>query len=181
MYKEVVMKKSRILFALVTIALMLVKPSFVYAAEDEITIIAEDMIIRELSETEMLELACISAEEMQNDMYTPMLATSSYTAYEYSRVFSIYLEDTLVARISPRCTVWHYTDGKVHLYHRTITAERLASYDIGRTYGSIVNTDGSLSYTTGDRIHLYGLTNTWDFAIDFRVTPTEASFDCYEV
>lgn len=175
------MKKIQRFFSLVIIALMFVQPSLVYASEDDVVVIAEDMVIRELSETEIGTLSGIVSENNGKEIGLPMSVAASYTAYEYSRAFNIYLDDTWVARVNAVCTVWHYTDGKVHLYHRTITAERLASYDIGRTYGSIVNTDGSLSYTTGDRIHLYGLTNTWDFAIDFRVTPTEASFDCYEV
>ena len=58
---------------------------------------------------------------------------------------------------------------------------RLTTYDAGYTYGRIVNTDGSLSYTTGDRVHIIGYDDSWDYAIDFRVTPSDASFSCYEV
>lgn len=175
------MKKASILLIVITIMLMFIEPSLVYASEEEVTVAAGNMTIRELSDEEKDALSGMILETIGDNANLSLAIESSYTAYEYSRSFDFYLNDRWVAQANAVCTVWHYTDGKVHLYYRTITAERLASYDVGRTYGSIVNTDGSLSYTTGDRIHLYGLTNTWDFAIDFRVTPTEASFDCYEV
>lgn len=141
-----------------------------------------EMSVRELSvqEKELL-LGEATMGNMGETESLPMATNSSYTAYEYSRSFDFRLDGELVARADAVCIVWHYTDGKVHLYRRTITMSRLATYDASRTYGSIVNTDGSLSYTTGDRVHIYGITNTWDYALDFRVTPTDASFDCYEI
>lgn len=172
------MKKVKMLFALVLITLVFAKPSLVYASEEDVMITADDMVIRQLSENEIEVLTRISSED---DINLPMSAAASYTAYEYSRAFNIYIDDRWVARADAVCIVWHYTDGKVHLYSRTITVERLASFDATRTYGRIVNTDGSLSYTTGDRVRIIEYVDYWDFAIDFRVTPTEASFDCYEV
>lgn len=177
------MKKLKKLMAFIMVALVCSESVIVNASEiEEVSIIEGELVIRELPLAEVDELLTDISEEMISQEITlPMASTASYTAYEYSRAFDLYLNGTWVAQANAVCVVWHYTDGKVHLYQREITVRRLATYDASRTYGRIVNTDGSLSYTTGDRVHLYSLTNSWDFAIDFRVTPTEASFDCYEV
>ncbi len=173
------MNKKKILIALMVIVLMLTRKSFfAYAAECVMTVTSEGISMRELSQSEM---EAMSRETMKDERMDNLSTTSSYTAYEYSESFNFSLGNTWIARADAKCIVWHYTDGKVHLYNRTITVTRLATYDASRTYGRIVNTDGSLSYTTGDRVHLYGDLDIWDYAIDFRVTPTEASFDCYEV
>jgi hypothetical protein len=110
-----------------------------------------------------------------------MGTNASYTAYRYTDAFEFYFDGEWVARADVEATVWHYTDGKVHLYQRSISVSRLANYDAARIYGSIVNTDGSYSYTTGDRVHLYLDAGTWSYAIDFYVSNTEAYFSCYEV
>ncbi len=177
------MKKVKVLLALIVMMLVLITDcSIAQAAENSITVTSEGVTVRELSQAEIAELSdelivgTIDGERMES-----MATTSSYTAYEYSESFNFSLGDRWVARADAVCIVWHYTDGKVHLYSRTISVERLASFDADRTYGRIVNTDGSLSYTTGDRVRIIDYMDYWDFAIDFRVTPTEASFDCYEV
>lgn len=177
------MKRIKVILAVIVMMLIAVRDcSVAQAADNDLIVTSEGVIVRELSQTEMEEMeremvVCVRGE----DESSLLASRASYTAYEYSESFNFTLGDTWVARADAKCIVWHYTDGKVHLYNRTITVTRLATYDASRTYGRIVNTDGSLSYTTGDMVHLYGLTSTWDFAIDFRVTPTEASFDCYEV
>lgn len=176
------MKKVNALLIVLTMVLMTVNSSVAYAAETEVTVTAGEMEVRELSQEEMEVLAGeLELEMIGEETLDPMATAASYTAYEYAQTFDFSLNGSWVAQADAVCIVWHYTDGKVHLYQRTITVTRLATYDASRTYGRIVNTDGSLSYTTGDRVHLYGLTSTWDYAIDFRVTPTDAAFDCYEV
>ena len=175
------MKKIKMMLAAIITVLILIDCSVVYASETGIEVIAGEMRVRELSQSEMTALM----EEMESEILSgtvPFMETrGSYTAYEYSRVFDFSLEGTWVASADARCIVWHYTDGKVHLYRRTITMTRLASFDADRTYGRIVNTDGSLSYTEGDIVTIIDYDAFWDYAIDFRVTPTEASFNCYEV
>ena len=173
------MKKIKRLVALLFVFLVITDCNVAQAAQTSITVKAGELQVRELTSDELSEICC--TESVNGDAMSPMTTASSYTAYEYSRSFNYELGGTWAARADAKCIVWHYTDGKVHLYNRTITVTRLATYDASRTYGRIVNTDGSLSYTTGDRVHLYGDMATWNFAIDFRVTPTEASFDCYEV
>ncbi len=173
------MKKWRALLALlIVMCVVFANSSVAQAAEDQMTIESLDKTVRRLSQEEVNAL-------LQGNFGTagnlPQDSRASYEAYEYSETFGFRLNGELVAEATEVCTVWHYTDGKVHLYSRSITVRRLVTYDASRTYGQIVNTDGSLSFTYGDRVHLYGITNTWDFAIDFRVTPTEAEFDCYEV
>lgn len=177
------MKKIKVLLAIIMMMMMMISEvSVAYAAEAEMTVTAGELNIRQLSQTEMERLIGeTSVMGIEGNALNPMATNASYTAYEYSRSFDFSLEGRWVACANEVCIVWHYTDGKVHLYSRTITVERLASFDADRTYGRIVNTDGSLSYTTGDRVHIIDYGNYWDFAIDFRVTPTEASFDCYEV
>ncbi len=178
------MKKIRTLVVLlVVVGAIFSNPSLAEAAENKVEIVSMGNYSKEaILEEEYQFLQQVISEDMNVDsIFLPQATRASYQPYRYSESFNIYINDSWVARADAECIVWHYTDGKVHLYNRTITVTRLATYDASRTYGSIVNTDGSLSYTTGDRVHLYGLTNTWDFAIDFRVTPTEASFDCYEV
>ncbi len=177
------MKKIKILLAVMLMVLIVAKDCAVaQASEVGVKVTSEGITVRELSPAELRELPRdLTVETMGSEVLSSMATNASYTAYEYSESFNFTLGDTLVARADAKCIVWHYTDNKVHLYNRTITVSRLATYDASRTYGSIVNTDGSLSYTTGDMVHLYGITSTWDFAIDFRVTPTDASFSCYEV
>lgn len=176
------MKRFKALFAILMIMLIFAECSVAYADEMNISVITGDLEVRELSREEMEALSNdITMGVIGEEITSSMSETSSYTAYEYAQTFDFSLNGSWVAQADAKCIVWHYTDGKVHLYNRTITVRRLATYDASRTYGRIVNTDGSLSYTTGDMVHLYGLTSTWDYAIDFRVTPTEASFDCYEV
>lgn len=177
------MKKIKALIVLLVLGLFVTKECIVVqAAEGNLAITPSGMEIRELSRAEMEALEReMSLEMMDGDVSRPMVTASSYTAYEYSESFNFTLEGTWVARADAKCIVWHYTDGKVHLYQRTITVTRLASFDATRTYGRIVNTDGSLSYTIGDRVEIIDYDDFWDFAIDFRVTPTEASFNCYEV
>lgn len=171
------------IFVVAIIMVMTMKDYYIaYAADDNVTVTSEGVTVRELSYEEKIELEQeLTVNTMGGETSFPMTTANSYTAYEYSESFNFSLGDTWVARADAKCIVWHYTDGKVHLYRRTITVTRLATFDATRTYGSIVNTDGSLSYTTGDRVRIIDYGDYWDFAIDFRVTPTEASFDCYEV
>ena len=177
------MKKVKVALAIiVTMFMVAANCTTAQASVNGMVVTGGEVSVRELSAQEKeLLLGEVTMGNIGEEESLPMATNSSYTAYEYSRSFEFRLDGELVARADAVCIVWHYTDGKVHLYRRTITMSRLATYDASRTYGSIVNTDGSLSYTTGDRVHIYGLQDTWDYAIDFRVTPTDASFDCYEV
>lgn len=175
------MKKFKVVLALlVVIGLVTGNCAVAQAAENEMTVrSAGKRTVRMLTqeEVEVLRMSPVAGGEVS----TPQGSRADYTVYSYTDGFQFYLDDLHVATANIECIVYHYTDGKVHLYQRTITMSRLTTYDAARTYGRIVNTDGSLSYTTGDRVHIYGLTNTWDYAIDFRVTPSDASFSCYEV
>ncbi len=176
------MKRIKVIVVFIMMLLITSDCSVAYATETGMVVTAGELNVRQLSQAEMEQFAEeISVENITGNLMAPMATTASYTAYEYSREFDFSLEGRWVACAEAVCIVWHYTDGKVHLYSRTITVERLASFDATRTYGRIVNTDGSLSYTTGDRVRIIDYMDYWDFALDFRVTPTEASFDCYEV
>ncbi len=173
------MKKWKAVMAmLLVMGVVFANCSVARAAEPQVTIESYGKTVRCLSDA---EVDALLQESFGTAGSLPQESRASYDVYEYSETFGISINGNLVAEPTEVCTVWHYTDGKVHLYSRTITVRRLITYDASRTYGHIVNTDGSLSFTFGDRVHLYGIDDTWDFAIDFRVTPTEAEFNCYEV
>ncbi len=175
------MKKLKVVLALlVVLGVVSGNCAVAQAAEDGMTVqSAGKRAVRTLTQEEVEALRLSTATS--GEVCAPPESKASYTVYSYTDEFWFYLDDLHVATANIECIVYRYTDGKVHLYQRTITMRRLTTYDAGYTYGRIVNTDGSLSYTTGDRVHILGLTNTWDYAIDFRITPTEVSFNCYEV
>ena len=150
------------------------------AAGGEMTVVPTGTrTVRQLTEAEVARLELSQASKGAVSALPD--SRSSYTVYSYTDGFEFRLDGEHVATANIECIVYHYDDGKVHLYSRSITARRILNFDVARTYGQIVNTDGSLSYTTGDRVHIYAIMGTWNYAIDFRVTPTDASFSCYEV
>lgn len=83
-----------------------------------------------------------------------------------------------VASLESSYTVRYYTDNKVHLSARSHTSTLVNSnFSTQIIYGSIVNTDGSVSYTSGD---MFKITHEGDdtyFDINFVVTPTTYSFE----
>lgn len=142
--------------------------------------------VRELSAEEFSELV---SDGTQNEVWSceevsepTDIGRVAYTEHEYTKTYGFYDGSVLLATATMRCIVWRYTDGKVHLYSRGITTTREAtSIGIAREYGSIVNTNGSRSYTTGDRIYLSKNLYNKTFAIEFYVTPFDMGFSCYEV
>lgn len=178
------MKKIRaILAVLIVMGMVMVKGSVAQAAENGVTVVpVGNRSVEVLAEEELAGLSLeMSPGIIGGTVNEPLASNSSYTAYRYSESFNFYFEGNWVARADAECIVWHYTDGKVHLYQRTIGVSRLTYYDAARVYGSIVNTDGSYSYTTGDRVHLYLDEGTCTYAIDFYVSATEGYFNCYRV
>lgn len=176
------MRKIRAVAIVVVLMLtMVINPSVAYAATEGLTVVSGNVTGRVLTETEinalpsdMLQMGMLEGEQIN--------ATSrSYEVHEYSQTFDFYLNGDWAAAAHASCIVYRYSDGKVHLASRTISIERLTSFSATKSYGSIVNTDGSVSYTTGDRVTIYNYTNIWTFAIDFAATPTGQSFTCYEI
>ena len=153
-----------------------------HASEDGLTVVsAGNRVIVELSEDEMLEMSLEMSQNINGETVSePMVSNTSYTPYRYSESFNFYYEGDWVARADAECVVWHYTDGKVHLYSRSIQLTKLVTIGGARIYGSIVNTDGSYSYTTGDTVYLYLDEGTWAYVIDFYVDATEGYFNCYQ-
>lgn len=89
------------------------------------------------------------------------------------------VDGDLAAAVTASYTVWYYTDGKEHLYSRTFDKALAAGYGNSYyQYGSIVNTDGTVSYTSGDCFHLIGNGVNDTRAINFLVTSTY--YDFYE-
>lgn len=173
------MKKWRMLLALLLIiGIVSGNCAVAEAAENEMVVVPVGRTVELISEEVLPELSMGEIGGITGEITG---TNASYSVYRYTDSFEFYLSGVLVARADAEAIVWHYTDGKVHLYQRTIGVSRLPDYDAARTYGSIVNTDGSYSYTTGDRVYIYGNMATWSYAIDFYVSDTEAYFSCYQV
>ena len=178
------MKKIKAILAImIVMGVVSVNCSVAQANEGGLTVVsAGNRVVEELSEEEMLGMSLEMSQDINGEIVSePMSSNVSYTPYRYSESFNFYYEGEWVARADAECIVWHYTDGKVHLYQRTIGVSRLAIYDAARIYGSIVNTDGSYSYTTGDRVHIYLDAGTWSYAVDFYVDANDGYFNCYEI
>ena len=177
------MKRIKVILALLTLVVVaLTECSVAQAATQRVTVIAKEEKVRELSAEELAAVQREAATGRIDGVNTQLPDTrASYTAYEHAQSFEFYVGEQIVARADASCIVFHYTDGKVHLYSRTIDVLRIVTYRVSRSYGSIVNTDGSLSYTTGDRVGIYGDIDSWTYAIDFRATPAEQYFSCYAV
>lgn len=178
------MKKIKVILV-VTVVLMygLFSKSSVAEAKTQLRVQKSGISVSVLSEKELLELTGTMRQEGISGQLGQAQETrsGSYTAYRYTETFDFYKEDLRIARAAVECIVWEYTDGKVHLYSRTITPSRIMNYEIYRTYGRIVNTDGSLSYTTGDSVNISSFVEEWDYAIEFRITPSDYSFSCYQI
>lgn len=173
------MKKWKIILAvLVIIGIVSTKCSVAKASENEMVVVHVGRMIELLSDEELVE---VYQEIVDKGTSLPMVSNDSYTVHRYTDAFEFYFNGRMVARADTECIVWHYTDGKVHLYQRSIQLTKSVTIGAARIYGNIVNTDGSYSYTTGDRVHLYLDEGTWSYAIDFYVSNTEVYFTCYEV
>ena len=94
----------------------------------------------------------------------------------------LYVNNELIAWVDVVCTVWDYPDGKVHLYRRTMSLTVTPGYEGSYlTYGSIFNTDGSYSGTTGDRVCITDGTHTAHFGLYFYVTRETYNFSSARV
>lgn len=86
--------------------------------------------------------------------------------------------ERIIATLDTSYTVWYYTNGRVHLYTRSLTSKLYdTDFSAEVTYGSIINTDGSASYTLGDKFTLEKGNEVYEYNIGFLVTPTTYSFD----
>ena len=104
----------------------------------------------------------------------------SYTEKVLQCTHDIYVNGNRVFSVEEACTVWYYTDGKVHLYRRTLTGISWMGTTGTVTYGSIVNTDGSRSYTSGDRVLVTRYATSKTYSIDFYVTGSDYNFSMHE-
>lgn len=118
---------------------------------------------------------------VSEEIYLPEAETAaSYTPQTHTRTFEFYNGSTLMGSVTERCTVWYYTDGKVHLYSRYITTTQSTNYSVSKKYGSIVNTDGSYSYTSGDLVYVTAGGYTVIYALDFYVDSDGYDFSLTE-
>lgn len=149
------------------------------ASEDVWEVRTTERVISETKVTEAVE------DSFQKDTLTSdsdMKARGSYTERVLQCTHDIYVNGNRIFSVEEACTVWYYSDGKVHLYRRTLSGISWSSTTSARfTYGSIVNTDGSRSYTSGDRVLVINNTTAKTFALDFYVTGSNYNFSMYEI
>lgn len=177
------MKKIKTLATIVLmLSVVLSNTSVAWAAERGLTVRESNVNIRELSADEVRSLLS-EKQEMGEvaESSSQVSRDTSYSVYQYTKSYDFYDESLWVAGVEIECIVWHYADGKVHLYSRSMSTSKIIDYNVFTTYGQIVNTDGSLSYTSGDSVYISSFVASWDYAIEFRITPSGHQFSCYEI
>lgn len=124
----------------------------------------------------------------KDSLYRDTLGSNPYTIVRGSYIekvlqctHDIYVNGSRVFSVDETCTVWYYADGKVHLYRRTLAGGAWLGTTGTITYGSIVNTDGSRSYTSGDRVAVTRNSARKIFALDFYVTGSDYDFSISEI
>lgn len=174
---------KKIVAVLVTILVVLSvagECTVAFAASDDVWEVRTTETV--LSETNVVE-------NVRNNLQTDNLSSNFYTTVRGSYIekvlqctHDIYMNGNCVFSVYETCTVWYYPNGKVHLYRRTLSGTSWTGTTSGTiTYGSIVNTDGSRSYTSGDRVRVIRNTTSKTFALDFYVTGSDYNFSMYEI
>jgi hypothetical protein len=120
----------------------------------------------------------IPSQNMEENKSQQASIAASYTPTVIPYYFDLYtMGRDYMCTGKEECTVWYYTDGKVHLYRRII---ELTNGNADIQYGSIVNTDGSVSCTTGDNVNKFFLLGDREYHyIDFIVTNSYYDFSTY--
>ncbi len=117
-------------------------------------------------------------EFVYHESFAPKNMTKSdYTSTILSNTRSYYRNGNLVANVYEDYEVWYYSTGKVDLAGYSLgksTASGYGSSDF--VYGSVVNTDGSVSYTSGFQFEVRGTFCTAVYDINLIVTPSYYSF-----
>lgn len=108
---------------------------------------------------------------------------SDYESRILSNKISIWYQlgtsKTKIATVESLYNVWYYiNDNKVHLRGRSHTYQLFDSdYSAQIIYGNIINTDGSASYTSGDKFKLTKNGEDYIADLNFHASPTAYSFD----
>lgn len=173
-------KVVAVLVAMITVLSVSGKCTVVQAASEDVWEVRTTE--RVISETKVTEAV---GDSFQKDTLTgdsDMKARGSYTERVLQCTHDILVNGNRVFSVDETCTVWYYSDGKVHLYRRTLSGTSWTSTASGKiTYGSIVNTDGSRSYTSGDRVLVIKSTTAKTYALDFYVTGSNYNFTMSEI
>lgn len=110
-------------------------------------------------------------------------AETDYEAKILSNKISVWYRlgtsETKIATVESLYNVWYYiNDNKVHLRGRVHTYQLFdSSHSAQVIYGNIINTDGSVSYTSGDKFKLSKNGEDYITDLNFYVSPTTYSFD----
>jgi len=111
------------------------------------------------------------------DLPSDEMTKESYTISHKTNSRDYYKGNTYAATLYEDYEVWYFDSGKVHIYSYSLslsTASGFGSSEI--TYGNIINTDGSVSYTEDFRVTIKGLFYNQVNPFNFIVTPTYYSF-----
>lgn len=102
---------------------------------------------------------------------------ADYQAKLHTYTKTIYVNDEYAAEVDANYEVWYFTDNKVHIYTRWLVKRTTSDYTESYfNYGTVVNTDGSFSYTNNDSFCLFGEDVDYTFPLFFYVTPTTRYF-----
>lgn len=174
-------KKIGVLFAVILMVLS------VYGECTPALAASEDVWEVRTTETVLSEMEVINGvrDDSIGDISMSNPSTSSrgsYTEKVLQCTHDVYVNGNRVFSVNEACTVWYYSDGKVHLYRRTLSGVSWSSTTTGElTYGSIVNTDGSRSYTSGDRVLVMRYATAKTYSLDFYVTGSDYNFSMSEI
>lgn len=100
-----------------------------------------------------------------------------YTEETYDNLFLYVYDDEEVAMFDQKVTVWRYSNNKVRIDSR-VFLKRIWDTRFSNSYfnaGSIVNTDGYMSYISGDVLRVSTPIGYDDYSAIFQITMTQVS------
>lgn len=173
-------KVVAVLVAMITVLSVSGRCTVVQAASEDVWEVRTTE--RVISETKVTEDVRDNLYQEDSVSVPDTMLRGNYTEKVLQCPHDIYVNGNRVFSVDEICTVWYYSDGKVHLYKRTLSGTPWTSTASGKiTYGSIVNTDGSRSYTSGDRVLVIKNTTAKTYVLDFYVTGNNYNFSMSEI
>ncbi len=103
----------------------------------------------------------------------PSFASAAYTTRTLTNTRNYLKNGNLVAATSESYTVYYYDNGKVHIAAHSISKNTAAGYGSSDfVLGTVVNTDGSVSYTRDFKFVVNGTFYSVTYDFNFIVTYT---------
>ncbi len=125
----------------------------------------------------------VTPETLSSEAEKTEAAENNYESKILSNKISIWYRlgtsETKIATVESLYNVWYYlNDNKVHLRGRSHTYQLFDSEHSAQiVYGNIINTDGSVSFTSGDKFKLTKNGEDYITNLNFYVSPTTYSFE----